>query len=979
MIEFAPFRLDVTDERLWCGQEVRPLTPKAFAVLRCLVAHAGQLVTKAMLMDTVWPETAISESTLTGCIWEVRQALGDSVRHPHYLETVHGRGYRFIGQVTDPAAPVAPPPATVELTRGTTVPALPVTCLVGRGAELAQLVQWYEAGQQGQRQVGLIGGEPGIGKSALVETFVAQVAAKAPVWIAHGQCIEQYGTGEPYLPLLEALGRLCRGPDGDEIVAVVRQVAPSWLAHLPAVGSAADREVLARLANGVTPVRMMRELAEALEVVTATRPVILVLEDLHWSDAPTLEWLHYVARRRDPARLLVLGTYRSVEVIIRKHPLQRVRAELRQLPQGQELVLDYLTEADVVAYLTQRFGALPPLARLARTLHQRTNGNPLFLLAVVAELVSQQILHKTHETWGVSGGYEAVAETIPESLQILVEQHMEQLSLDDQRLLEAASITGVEFTAAAVAAALAQIDEIVEARCATLARQGRFLLAIGRAEWPDGTVTAGYRFRHALYQDIVYRRLPAGRQRRWHARIGTRLACGFGERAGAMATAVAWHCIQGGLLSQAVPYLRQAAQNAFQRHAYQEATGHLTRGLELLGTLPETTMRLQQELELQLALGSALIAIKHVAAPEVGQAYARARELCRQVGETPQLFPTLWGLWRFYLNRGELPAARELGEQLSWLAQHAAVPIPRLEAQTALGVTLFFLGEYGAAQTHLEQGLALTDPLERRTRVLSYSVTPEVMCLAYAALTLWCRGYPAQAVQQGQEVLLLAQAQAHPLSLVFAQYFVTMLHYQCRDVSGVQAHAEALLTLATAHGFPSYVRHGTCWRGWALVVQEQGEASLAQTRQDMTTILATENALSQPLYLIMYAEMAGYAGQVEEGLRLLAAALANLETSGAGDLLAEGYRLQGELLLRQVTLDMAQAEACFQQALAVARRQQAKSWELRAAVSLVRLWQQQGKRDDAYNLLAPIYSWFTEGFDTSDLKDAKALLDELVG
>jgi predicted ATPase len=426
-------------------------------------------------MDMVWPETAISESTLTGCIWEVRQALGDSARHPHYLETVHGRGYRFIAPVTELAAPVAQPPAAVELPQGAPVPAFPVAYLVGREAELAQLAQWYETAQQGQRQVGLIGGEPGIGKTALVDAFVAQVAAKAPVWVAHGQCIEQYGAGEPYLPLLEALGRLCRGPEGDKIVAVLHQVAPSWLVHLPAVVPAEEREMLARLASGSTPGRMMRELTEALEVVTATRPMMLVLEDLHWSDPSTLEWVHYVARRRDPARLLVLGTYRPVEVIVRKHPLQRVRAELRQLPQCQELVLDYLSATAVAVYLTHRFGALPPLARLARLLHQRTNGNPLFLLAVVDEIIRRQILHQTSEAWGVPGSFEAVAEIIPESLHILIEQHVEQLSLDDQRLLEVASVAGVEFAAAAVAAGLAQADERVEARCMVLAQQGRFL------------------------------------------------------------------------------------------------------------------------------------------------------------------------------------------------------------------------------------------------------------------------------------------------------------------------------------------------------------------------------------------------------------------------------------------------------------------------------------------------------------------------
>ena len=610
MVEFAPFRLDVRDERLWRGQEARPLTPKAFAVLRCLVAHPGQLVTKAMLMDTVWPETAISESTLTGCIWEVRQALGDSARQPHYLETVHGRGYRFLAPVTAPAAPTAQPPAAVELPQGAPVPAVPVAWSRGAG-----------------------GGTGPIG--AVVRDGPAGAASGRVDWRGARHWQERLGgdirrTGCRHR-------RRCGSPTGNVLTSMARgnRICPCWRrsavcaeapmetrswpccarwrragwSHLPAVVSAAEREALARLASGGTPARMMRELTEALDVMTATRPVVLVLEDLHWSDPPTLEWLHYVARRRDPARLLVVGTYRPVEVIVRKHPLQRVRAELRQLPQCQELVLDYLSETAVAAYLTQRFGALPQLARLARLLHQRTNGNPLFLLAVVDELLSRQILHQTHEAWGVSGGFEAVAEIIPESLQILIEQHVEQLSLDDQSLLEAASVAGVEFAAAAVAAGLAQADERVEARCMALAQQGRFLQASGRAEWPDGTVTACYRFRHALYQEIVYRRLPAGRQSHWHARIGTRLAYGFGEHAGEMAAAVAWHCVQGRLLPQAVPYLWQAGRQAVQRGAPQEAVAFYEQALEALQRLPTTSDRLAHAIDLHLALDEALFSL----------------------------------------------------------------------------------------------------------------------------------------------------------------------------------------------------------------------------------------------------------------------------------------------------------------------------------------------------------------------------------
>jgi predicted ATPase len=404
----------------------------------------------------------------------------------------------------------------------------------------------------------------------------------------------------------------------------------------------------------------------------------------------------------------------------------------------------------------------------------------------------------------------------------------------------------------------------------------------------------------------------------------------------------------------------------------------LTTGLVLLATLPDTPARAQQELDLQIALGPALVATKGMAAPEVEQTYARARALCTQVGETPQLFPTLWGLCLFYHNRGALPTARELGEQLVRLAERAADPMHRLGAHEALlGGTLFHMGDYAAAQTHLEQGIVLTDPAAQRVLALRHGLAPGAACLAVAANTLWCLGYPAQAVRRSQEALTLAQALAHPQSLAVAQFFAAFLHYRRRrEAAAVQAQVDALLTLATAQGFPLWEGIGTVCRGWALAMQGQGEVGLAQLRQGLATIVALEQELSRPLWLVLLAEAAGHVGQVEEGLRLLAKALTAFEANGQGDLLAEAYRLQGELLLRQATPNTAQAEACFWQALAIARRQQAKSWELRAAMSLSRLWQQD-KRAEAHELLAPIYGWFTEGFDTADLQEAKALLDEL--
>jgi predicted ATPase len=462
-----------------------------------------------------------------------------------------------------------------------------------------------------------------------------------------------------------------------------------------------------------------------------------------------------------------------------------------------------------------------------------------------------------------------------------------------------------------------------------------------------------------------------------HQQVAQVLEAQFPETVTTQPERVAQHYTEAGRTEQAIPYWQRAGPQALQRSANPEAVRHLSTGLALLATLPNTLARAQQELDLQLALGPALMATKGYATPEVEQTYARARVLCAQVGDTLQLVPTLRGLWRFYHNQGALQTAWELGEQLYRLAQHSSAPTHLLAAHDALGTTLFFLGEYAAARPHLEQGIALTDPTAQRALVLHHGVAPGLRCLAVAALTLWCLGYPAQAVRRCQEALTMAQELAHPYSLAMAQQYATFLAHRRRDVPAVQAQAGALLSLATAQGFPLFVGYGTCWQGWALAMQGQGEGDLAQMRQGLAVLLATGQTVARPLWLILLAEAAWHTGEVAEGLRLLTEVLTVPEASQQGDLLAEIYRLQGAWLLLQATPDAAQAEAYFQQALAIARRQQARSWELRAAVSLSRLWQQQRKRVEAYDLLAPIYGWFTEGFDTADLQEAKALLEEL--
>jgi predicted ATPase len=962
----VPLWLDLANECLWCGDQARALRPKTFALLRYLVAHPAQVLPKAALLEALWPETVVSEVVLAVCIRELRQVLGDTAQAPRFIETVHRRGYRFIGQLptVPPAAPYPSCPAPLPL------PA-------GRARELDALHGALATALTGVRQLLFITGEAGLGKTTLVEAFLTALEASGPLWIGRGQCLDHYGAGEAYLPVLEALGRLCRGPGGKEVVALLEQQAPTWLVQMPGLICAADLEILQRRITGATRDRMLCELAEALEQLTARQPLLLVLEDLHWSDYSTLDLLAVLAHRREPARLLLLGTYRLPDVLQRGHPLYTVHHELQQHGQCTELPLPLLPEAAVAAYLAMRFPDACLPAGLARLVYQRTEGNPLFIVTVVEEWVRRGWLAPADESWTLRVELAACASTVPESVRQMLEQQLERLSPMEQRVLEVGSVAGATFSAAAVAAGLAHEVVEVEDWCAGLARRRQWLEACGEQVWPDGTVAGGYRFMHALYQEVAYHRLPAARRVQLHRRIGEREEAGYGPQVQERAAELAMHFERGRDFQRAVRYLQYAGENALQRSAHPEALRHLTQGLAFLATLPEAPARMHQELDLQVALGQAWSATKSHGAPEVEQTYARARTLCAQVGETPQLFPALWGLWRFYHTHGALPTVRELGEQLLRLAERVADPTHYMEAHAALGQTLLSLGEYAAARTHLEQGITRTDQKTQRALVLRHGEAPGVRCLGVAADTLWCLGYPAQAVQRSQEALVLAQALAHPYSLATAEFYAIRLHHYRREVQAIQMQAGALLNLATVQRFPQWVAHGRFWQGWILAMQGQGAAGLAQMQQGLDAVLATGQRVAQPRYLVLLAETMGHAGQGAEGLRLLAEALTAFEESGRGDMLAEAYRLQGEILLRQGTPDAAQAETYFQQALALARHQQAKSWELRAAMSLARLWQHRGKRAEARELLAPIYDWFTEGFDTADLQDARALLDAL--
>jgi predicted ATPase len=617
---------------------------------------------------------------------------------------------------------------------------------------------------------------------------------------------------------------------------------------------------------------------------------------------------------------------------------------------------------------------------LARVLSRRTDGHPLFMVQTVEAWLQQGWVADVDGQWLVTAAPEEVAAGVPESLRQMIELQLDAYGPEDQRLLAAASVEGPEFSAAAVAAGMETVVAEVEERCAVLARRGQLVQARGLEEWPDGTIAGRYGFLHALYQQVVYDRLPPGLRSQLHRRIGEREEAAYGVQAAEHAAKLAMHFDHGRDYGRSAPYRRHAAENAIWRHAYHEAMGHLTRGLEVLQTLPATRENIQSALELQTLLGMVLTVTKGFASREAAHAYARARELCQQVGDTPYLFPALWGLWVYALVRTELQTALELGEELMRLAKSTPTTTSHLRrAHNVLGITLFWLGELVAARAHFEQGLALDEAQQRSALDFFYGQDAGLVALAYLSCTLWFLGYPDQALCQSQEALAAARALAHPHSLALVLHFAAWVHRLRGEEAAMQACVAELTALAHQEGFAYWAAQATTWRGWTLTTQGKHAEGIAQILQGLSARHATGASLYRASHLAVLAEAYGNAGQIEDGLRMVAEALVSTDTTGERLYEAELHRIEGELLIRHMPPDASRAEHCFQQALAIARSQQAQSLQLRAAVSLSRLWQQQGRLPTAYRVLAEVYNGFTEGLDTVDLQEAKALLDAAMG
>ena len=982
-VQFGPYQLDPSNACVWQGKQALSLRPKAFAVLRYLLDHAGQLVTKDELFDTVWPGVYVTDGALKECVREIRNTLGDKARQPQYVETVHRRGYRFIAAVTTSPAPVRSPESGVQSPH----PPHLSGDIVGRDGELGQLQDWLGKSLRGERQIIFLTGEAGIGKTTVLQAFInriARITQTSEIWTGLGQCIEQYGAGEAYLPVLEALGRLCR--QDKQLIDVLSQHAPSWLVQMPALLETSQLEALQARLAGLTQERMLREMAEAMEVLTVQHPLILALEDVQWSDTATVELIAALARRHEPARLLIIATYRPGDALVQDHPFKKLQHELQMHGQCQEMLLSPLSQEAVGTYLTHRFPDSPLPIQLASPLYQQTEGNPLFLVNTVDYLARQGLVGQANGGWQLHNTVQDITAKVPDTLQQIIERQIDYLPPQHQQLLDVASIAGATFSAAAVAAGLEAEVVTVETQCETLARQEQFIQTTGIEEWPNGTVSSQFAFQHGLYQEVLYDRVGAARNRQLHRRIGDRKEAGYGDQAKTIAGQLAVHFQSGRDHQRAVRYLHLAGERASQLSANTESIAHLNNGLALLPRLPDTPERAQQELLLHVTLGPVLMATQGYGSPEAERVYTQARALCSQVGETRQLLPVLWGLFTFYAMKGDLPTARKLGEQFIQLAERVQDAPSLLLAYRMYGNGYYWQGQFTSALDYLDRGIIVYDPQQHHKLAFQTITDSGVFLRGYAAGTLWMLGYPTQALKRLHEALHLAQDLAHTNSLAYALIWAVTVNQLQGDIRAVSEQAETLMSVSREAEFSFGFTTGTFMQGWTLVEQGQAKEGLEQLRQGLAARRMTNERTDETHLLMVLAQAYGRAGQAEEGLLAVNEGLDLVEQTGRTVCAAELHRLKGALTLQQFSVRGStfkgieeDVETSFLKALEVARQQEAKAWELRASMSLAKLWQRQGKTAEAYQLLSDVYGWFTEGSDSPHLQEARALLEELSG
>jgi class 3 adenylate cyclase/predicted ATPase len=842
-----------------------------------------------------------------------------------------------------------------------------VTPLVGRDQELGLLLGRWEQVKDGLGQVVLLSGEPGIGKSRLVRVVKDHIASEPHLrWECRCSAYHQDSALHPLIDLFERALEFGRDETPRERWAKIeaalarRSLAqPETVALWAAFLSVPIREPHPPL--NLSPQRQKQKTLEAivtlLSALAAEQPLLFIIEDLHWADPSTRELIELVLDQVAAVPILMLLTARP-----------DFRAPWAKRGHLTDLTVHRLTQKQAALMVERMTGGKPLPADVLQQIVAKTDGVPLFVEELTKMVLESGLLHEERDRYALTGALPPLA--IPSTLRDSLMARLDRLATVKE-VAQIGAALGRTFHYELLGA-VASVDDATLQRA--LARLVESELLHRRGVPPDAT----YIFKHALIQETAYQSMLKSRRQQLHTRIAETLVERFPETAATQPELVAHHYTEAGLAAEAVDYWRKAGRRAIERSANAEAAAHLTRGLEVLEKLPDGSERLGRELDLRTALGPALMAIKGFGSPEVANTYARARELCQRIGDTPKLFAVLRGLWEFYEIRADAETGRELAEQLLQLAEQSGDRTLLVIAHDVVQDTSLWLGEYTKTRAYMERGLALYDPqADRALAFVHGGYDPAMACHCFGGHALWYLGYADRAVTHSREALALADQLAHPPTLVFALSHAAVLHQFRGEPRLAQKRSDAAIALAKEHGFDFWLAHATIPHGWALVQQGHTDEGLAEIVDGLARYQATGAELERPLWIALLADAYARAGRPERGLAAVEEALADVEKTGVRFHEAELRRLKGELLLRGPAPSEDGAAVCFLRAIETARQRQARSIELRAVMSLSRLLQRQGKPEEARRMLAQVYGWFAEGFDTKDLQEARGLLEKL--
>jgi class 3 adenylate cyclase/predicted ATPase len=935
--------------------------------------NSGDVVVRAVGSDLRMDYTAVGQTTHLAARMEQLADPGSTLLTSDTLAHVEGQiqvkalGPMLIKGLAERVAVYEMLGAATVRSRFQAAAARGLTAFVGRTSEMEQLYQALDHATVGRGQVIAVVGEPGVGKSRLYHEFTHAHRVQDCLVIASTSV--SYGKAASYFPLIDLLrtyfriearddARLIREKVTGRLLSLDRALEPFLAAVLWLLDVSTDDPQWERLDPPQRRQQILDGVKRLLLRESQTQPVVVVFEDLHWIDAETQALVDALVEGLPAARLLMLVNYRPEyqHTWGSKTYYRQLRVDPLPVPSAHQL-LDSLLGSD------------PTVRPLKALLVRRTEGTPLFLEESVRTLVETKVLMGDRGSYRLLKSVDAIE--VPATVKALLAARIDRLSAEGKSVLQAASVVGTDVPFE-VLQAIADIPPDHLRRHLTQLQAAEFLYEI--RIFPD----LEYTFKHALTHEVAYGSLIGDRRRALHGRIVEAIERLYADRLGEQIERLAHHAVRSGVLGKAVPYLYEAGTRAVQRSANGEAVTYLRQGLDLAGRLPPDRAQMRHELRLLLALGPTLQQMQGFGASDVEATYTRARELCEQIGEPLELFQTLWGLWLYTVGgKARFNEGRRIAEELLDLAERLGDPALLLEARHALSPTTLWVGEPAAALQYAEQGMALYDQEQHRSLAFLYGGhDPGVCCHMHSALALWMLGYPRAALDRGRIGVTLARDLAHPMSIANALPFLGAVQQLRGDVEEIHELADSMMELSAAHGLPQWLAFGRILAGWIQVEQGHGVSQLQSAVDDYRS---KGSDFWQPYVLMLLATAFLKHGAIEDGFRTVRDGLNGADQTGSQIWNAEFHRLRGELLLARDPAGASQAEAAFHEALVIARGQSAKSWELRTALSLSRLWRRHGRREEAGRLLRGIRDWFTEGFEAADLREAKMLLDELAG